>query len=242
MMLGRVVDHEASGMAAAGSVSHNSVYQSNSDKYVQDLQPAHCIYPLCMPGGSSTRNFLLLLMICSYSYYQLQPHEEQLLASVMSRDDTALEQQNPFDLSTVVLDDNSIKELEVVTAQLAQQSSRCLSALSSSIDRNMSVLLSEHTAVDVEHSAAAASQAAEHSAATAALHAGSYRPSTAGSSHSASSNRTKHTIAEIDTLLHMLRQGSEQQDLHAASEWLNSATSLPGKNCCGYNLTSADAV
>eukprot|EP00775_Hariotina_reticulata_P012141 gene12141-12279_t len=52
----------------------------------------------------------------SFSYYKLQPREEQLLAAVLSRDEASLEADNPFDASTACLTDGELSLLTTTCA------------------------------------------------------------------------------------------------------------------------------
>lgn len=167
-------------------------------------------------------------LACSYTYYQLTAEDEQLLAAVLSRSDATLEQENPFDASSAVLDNSSMEELETLTAQLVQQSSRCMSAVASSMDQSTSMLLSEYSAVGA--SATPDPAVAEPSASDVVLvgevgqqpagNGNSCRPSTAGSTLSTISNRPRHTVAEIDAMLRTLHLGQQQSrsQLQGASD------------------------
>eukprot|EP00878_Enallax_costatus_P043967 GHUV01052093.1.p1 GENE.GHUV01052093.1~~GHUV01052093.1.p1 ORF type:complete len:581 (+),score=258.09 GHUV01052093.1:198-1940(+) len=185
----------------------------------------------------------------SYSYYQLQREEQQLLAAVLSRDDAVLEQQNPFDASKAALDPNSMEELEALTAQLVQQSSRCLSAVASGIDKGTSMLLSEYSTVgsgdgggggESPESAAAEGSAGEVTAvgeensvagavAAAAAGGGSYRPSTASSSKSGT--RPRHSLAEIDAMLQALQMGKQSSDVQLQGAGASRTSGLGEKGC-----------
>lgn len=148
---------------------------------------------------------------------------------MLNRDDAVQEQQNPFDASGAVLDTNSMEELETLTAQLVQQSSRCLSAVTSSIDKGMSMLLSEYSAVGsagapepvpaAEDSAAGSTTVGDANrpagaASVAAAGVISYnRPSTADSSKSAGNTRPRHSLAQIDAMLQALQMGKQASDV-----------------------------
>jgi hypothetical protein len=118
---------------------------------------------------------------CSYSYYKLQPQEEQLLAAVLGRDEAALEQHNPFDASTACLDadDDDDHACETPAADAEADDGQA-----------------------VEASASAPGTPAVPKFAGSCCYSG--RPSSEGSSRSVasgSSGRAKHTLAEIDALL-----------------------------------------
>jgi hypothetical protein len=122
---------------------------------------------------------------CSYSYYKLQPQEEQLLAAVLDRDDAALEQHNPFDASTACLDaDDDVDACETPAADAEADDGQAVEASASA------------------PGTPALGQPAVPKFAGSCCYSG--RPSSEGSSRniaSGSSGRAKHTLAEIDALL-----------------------------------------
>lgn len=65
---------------------------------LQCLEDGNSQPGVCNGGGSSTGSCLT-----SYSFYQLKPHEEQLLLQVLARDEALLD--DPFDASTVCTND-----------------------------------------------------------------------------------------------------------------------------------------
>jgi hypothetical protein len=72
---------------------------------------------MCSPTGSAAVH-----VCCSFSYYRLKPQEEQLLAAVLSRDDSAIEADNPFDPMLLCLDD--LDASSTCAAALDQHDSR----------------------------------------------------------------------------------------------------------------------
>jgi hypothetical protein len=151
----------------------------------------------------------LFVTSCSYSYYKLQPQEEQLLAAVLGRDDADLEQHNPFDASTACLDaDDDVSDALAATEADAVDGQAANASLGQTTSRTAAAA-----------AAAAPAAAGDPAAVPPAVlkFAGSCcysgRPSSEGSSRSmvsasgssGSSGRAKHTLAEIDALLEALQ-------------------------------------
>jgi hypothetical protein len=77
-------------------------------KVVRILKPLQCstaFIRLQQTNYVLTCGNATVLVCHSFSYYRLKPQEEQLLAAVLSRDDSALEADNPFDPMLLSLDD-----------------------------------------------------------------------------------------------------------------------------------------
>jgi hypothetical protein len=188
-----------------------------------------------------------LLLICSYSYYKLQPQEEQLLAAVLGRDDAALEQHNPFDASAACLDIEEGGGGEAA-ADVLQRSSIGIAApatLEMSCCTAAAAAAGNDQSCSGESGNAAARQQAGPAAAPELLASCiSGRPSSEGSSRSvaSSSSKPRHTLAEIDALLEVLQAdhcAAHGPGLGSSRPSIATVSSAPGEPRLAVRTTCA---
>ncbi|WIA40445.1 hypothetical protein OEZ86_013802 [Tetradesmus obliquus] len=181
--------------------------------------------------------------LSTYSYYKLQPQEEQLLAAVLGRDDAALEQHNPFDafaacpdveegsVAAAAADDDYAQDVSSGNAAPAELEASCC------------------TAQPCGRGTGDAAGAEQQGPPAAQECCGSGRPSSEGSSRSvaSSSSKPKHTLAEIDALLEALQAdhcAANGPGLGSSRPSIATLSSAPGsrRSTITKDATPAQAV
>lgn len=196
-------------------------------------------------------------MLSSYSYYKLQPQEEQLLVAVLGRDDATLEQNNPFDSSAACLDDEEPFAEQpswhtgLPGSQLSQQHSQsCVGeggeagaaepATGSAAEAAAGGLPSEAVAgVVATQSTPQPDRDSHRSSAERSCH--SLLSAASRSSSRSSGSRKRRTVAEIDAMLEALQAGYSIGHASSLGSVRPSNTAISTGRFQGHPWTGAQA-